>query len=141
MHLNITTLTSYRLHKFNPIGHNLAELNELLAFKYSLSKSMARRNTALNQRTGYLKYITLDMPFSCDAFNHIFKRFLNAQPTQTSKGSKLKLTITDLREILGAQCHILVQKNTTTRQRLIGDVTIHHRAKHTPLYDNAACPR
>ena len=102
---------------------------------------MARLNSARNGRTGYLKYLTIDLPFSSDCFNYFFKKYTIHDKRKMSDSCKVVLSINELREVFGNDCHISVEKNTTTRQRLIGDVTLHHRPKILNCYDNSDCTR
>ena len=46
-----------------------------------------------------------------------------------------------LKKFLDSDWNIVVHKNTTTRQRIIGDVTVHHRPKFLSVYDNTSCSR
>ena len=104
-------------------------------------RSMARLNSARNARTGYLKYLTIDLPFSRDSFNYFFQQYSTHKKNNQSDSCKVVLSINELRQTLGNDCLISVQKHTTTRQRLIGDVTLHHRPKRFTPYDNTDCNR
>ena len=104
-------------------------------------KSMSHLNSARNGKTGYFKYLTVDVPFSCDSYNTVFNKYCPPKNEEDLKSSKKPLSVNDLRPIFGKDWHISIQKNNTTRQRLIGDVTLYHRPKITTTYDNSACNR
>ena len=102
---------------------------------------MSKLLSARNARTGYVKYITVDIPFSTQSFTNIFKKFEALISKGKDNSSKLLLSIQDLKTIFGPDWNIVVHKNTTMRQRIIGDVTLHHRPKFVCVYDNTACSR
>ena len=116
------------------------KMNSLL-LKHNLIKSMAKLNSARNGRIGYVKYITVDIPFSKQSFRNIFDKFDHLMSRGKHDSSKLVVSIQDLTSIFGHHWNIVVHKNTTTRQRIIGDVTLHHRPKFICVYDNTSCSR
>ena len=102
---------------------------------------MAKLNSARNGRIGYVKYITVDIPFSRDNFDNTFEEFKDLISKGKNESSKLVLSIHQLTKVFGREWNIVVHKNTTTRQRIIGDVTVHHRPKFLCVYDNTSCSR
>ena len=115
--------------------------NEFRSLKHHLVRSMAKLNSARNGRTGYVKYITVDIPFSKQSFRNMFQAFDHVTSRGKNESSKLVVSIQDLSHIFGPDWNVVVHKNTTTRQRLIGDVTLHHRPKFICVYDNTSCSR
>ena len=102
---------------------------------------MLRRNSCRNGSKGFVKYITVDVPLSCKTFNKYFGMYLTPAHNYARSGCKLLMTVNQMSNIFGSNWHIFAQKNTTTHQRIIGDVTIHHRQKYSTLFDSTDCPR
>ena len=102
---------------------------------------MSRLNSGKNSKTGYSKYITIDLTFSYDCFNNTFQKFQKHRKTIKSQSLRISLTTEEMTQVLGEDWNILVEKNTTTRQRIIDDITVQHRTKFTSIYDNTNCPR
>ena len=101
---------------------------------------MSRRNSCRNGSKGFVKTMTVDMPVSSTTFDKYFGIYCKEMSKKHS-GYKICLTIEEMSSILGLNWHIVAQKNTTTHQRVIGDVSIHYRPKYTRIFDNSACPR
>ena len=102
---------------------------------------MLRRNSCRNGSKGFVKYITVDVPLSRKTFNKYFGMYLPAGHNDDKSGCKILLTVNQMSVIFGSNWHIFAKKNTTTHQRIIGDVTIHHRPKYSTVFDNTDCPR
>ena len=86
---------------------------------------MSRLNSGRNVKTGCIKYITKDIPFSYDCFSDNFVQLSNQKIQTKCHSVKLSLTVQELSQVLGDNWNIVVQKNTSTRQRIIGDITLH----------------
>ena len=116
--------------------------NELSALKQSIVRILLRQNSCKNGFKGYIKFLTVDVPFSFEAFTKYFGiHFQNHQRLSEKFGCKVSLPVQELNSILGRNWHIGARKCTTTQQRIIGDISIHYRPKYSAVFDNADCPR
>ena len=115
--------------------------NDLAALKQSIVRNLLRQNTCKNGFRGYIKFMTVDVPFSSEAFRKYFGPYFDNNEIAEKKGFKIALPVAELDPILGSSWHIGARKSTTTQQRIIGDVSIHYRAKYSPVFDNANCRR
>ena len=83
----------------------------------------------------------MDIPFSYECFSDHFVQLTNEKIETKCHSVKVSLTVQELSQVLGDDWNIVIQKNTSTHQRIIGDITLHHRTKFTSIYDNTTCPR
>ena len=115
--------------------------NEISALKQIFLRKMTRRNSCKNGARGFSKFVTVDMPLSLNTFQKFFAHYLDVAPNVQISPCKLVLTVQQMSMIFGPNWHIFPRKDTTTHQRIIGDVSIHYRPKYSTVFDNADCPR
>ena len=59
----------------------------------------------------------------------------------SSGATKLKVTIDQIRLVLGKNWNIFKSESSSTQQRIIGLVSIHHRPKTIIVHGSKNCPR
>ena len=84
--------------------------------------------------------MTVDVPQTVTTFHRTFGQILK-NSLKVKDSFKSSATLDQLTHISGHNWHIYAEKNSSTQQRLIGLVTIHHRPKITNIYDKSDCFR
>ena len=87
---------------------------------------MLRKNSCQNGRRGFTQFMIVDVPVNERTFEKYFGIYVDIGKIFEKSGCKISLTIQQLSNIFGKNWHIFVRKNTTTHQRVIGDVSIHY---------------
>ena len=113
--------------------------NEISALKHTLYRSMSRMNYSRKGKR-YMKWLTVDVPFSRKNFLNIFGRKL-INTSKLPNLFKTSTTTSKLEEFLGNNWHVYVDKSTSTQHRIFGMIHILHRSKNLMIYDKSQCYR
>ena len=102
--------------------------NQLIAIKMQIWKSLKSYKYNHNNRTGYQRYVIIDMPFSQQAFNAFFRKTI-PKIAEISATKHFDLTVFDLEKVFGLDWYVSQSSKTTTQQRIIGMVSVNFRSK------------
>ena len=110
-------------------------LNEISSVKFAIIKALKRNTYSCNSKTGYLKTICVDLPLSQDTFDHFFNKLIpqtNHNERQTTT-IKCKVSINDLKTVLGRNWYIYNVPNSSIRQRILGLIQVNYRTKELTI--------
>ena len=52
-----------------------------------------------------------------------------------------KISVDDLTQILGPECHVFKKESSSTQHCIIGTIRVFHRQKKLSVFGNKCCPR
>ena len=93
-----------------------------------------------NGRNGNVKYSSVDLPLNKQSFK---KYFVTKVPALRLEMNHVrgKISVNDLKKILGNDCNVLRQKSSSTQQRIVGEIDVYFRPKIINVYTNEHCGR
>ena len=107
--------------------------NEINSLKLSIFKALRRSSLTSNANIGYMKNISVDLPLSEDIFNNFFKKNIPDLRNRNSESINCKISINDLKHVLGENWFIYNRPNSSTRQRVLGLIQLSYRDKSIKL--------
>ena len=103
--------------------------NEISSLRFAILRALKNNISSSNCKLGYVKTLAIDLPFSQDNFNNFFKKFVpEKKPIECGK-ILLKLSVNQMKIILGKNWFVYNHPNSSTRQRVLGFVQINYREK------------
>ena len=98
---------------------DLEKNNKINALKFLVFKALKRSSYTSNSKIGYMKTIGVELPLSQDIFNKFFKQTIPKIGKIESDSVNLKVSVNELKNILGENWHIYNHANSSTRQRVL----------------------
>ena len=86
-------------------------------------------NYSCNSQTGIVKNSLIDMPLSTEAFEKFVVTQIPSLNLQSTNSVKCQLTIDQMNLISDSNWSIWTKKNSTTQQRVLGQILLHYRQK------------
>ena len=100
-----------------------------MALKLSIENAIKKSKSKINNKTGYQKYVQIELPFSMQAFQKFFIRKFERNISNTQNQKHMELSVNDLDSVFGKDWHIIENATSTTIQRILGMVSVNFRAK------------
>ena len=112
---------------------DLENNNEINAIKLAIYKSLKKNTYTSNSKIGYIKTMTIELPLSPQIFNEIFQRLIPKLGLLKSPPISSKVSVNEMKMVLGNNWHIYKHSKSTTRQRILGIVDLKYRQKEITI--------
>ena len=89
-------------------------------------------------RRTFSKQSYIDLPLSPKTFIHLFRNF---EIENCGKHRKAKISVDNMREILGLESLVYNQEKSSTHHRILGHVNVLYRTKQIGIFCKDSCSR
>ena len=103
-------------------------------------EALKRASGGRNGRTGNVKFSCVDLPFTKLNFKTYFVNKVPALQIEMNH-VRHKISVNELKQILGNDCNVLKHKASSTQQRIIGEIQVYYRPKVFNVYTSENCDR
>ena len=102
--------------------------------------ALKRASGGRNGKNGTVKSSSVDLPLNQKNFKSYFVTKVPALEIRINH-VRAKISVNELRMILGNDCNVFKHKSSSTQQRIIGEIQVYYRPKVFNVYTSEHCDR